>query len=66
MSSAMDSRECELTMYGLSPVSTVMPPSTALPMMIQNCAQPSRVRSRRTGVRDLAVRMTRPVTVHIR
>lgn len=64
VSSAEDSRKCELTMYGLSPVSTVMPPTTALPMTIQNWAQPSRVRERRTGVLARAAMITSPMTAH--
>ena len=48
--SAVDSRKCAATMYGLRPVSTTMPPSTALPMTTQNCAQPSRVRLAPAGL----------------
>jgi hypothetical protein len=44
----MDSRKCAATVHGFSPVSTVMPPSTACAGMPTNAATANGVRSRRS------------------
>ena len=63
--SAVASRKCAATMYGLSPVSTVMPPRTALPITIQNWAQPSRVRrAARRGCGARAAMIAQPTAAH--
>ena len=62
--SAVESRKCAATVYGLRPTRTTTPPSTALPMTTQNCAQPSRVSSRRHGFCARAATIAQPTAAH--
>jgi hypothetical protein len=62
--SVLASRKWPATMYGLSPVSTVAPPSTALPDTIQNCAQASRLTPGRWGFSDRAATIVQPTAAH--
>ena len=63
--SAADSRKWKDTTYGLSLVSTVSPPHTALNTTTQNCAQASRYTPRRGGSRLARTAMiTQPTVAH--
>lgn len=49
-----------MTVHGLRPIHTVMPPMTALLITIQNWAQPSRVSPRRHGLVERAAMIAQP------
>ncbi|MGX1031230.1 hypothetical protein RKD38_005911 [Streptomyces ambofaciens] len=64
VSSAVVATKWAATVYGLSPTSTTMPPSTALVITTQNCAHPSRVRLRRYGFCERAAMIAQPTAAH--
>jgi hypothetical protein len=60
VSNPVASMKCPATVHGLRPAHTVMPPSTALPITIQNCDQASRVSPRRSGLTARAAMIVQP------
>ncbi len=62
--SAVASRKCAATVYGLSSISTVTPPSRPLATTSQNCAQAARDRPRRRGLAERTARIAQPTAAH--